>query len=306
MAEREKIPNKQRRALAREERRRAEAEAAQRKQTRNWRNGLVSFVVVGVIAAVVFQAFAGGPETIDDAILLSSVEVEAAREAAGCEVLAERAPLPDRSHFENSAQVDPETIYTDTRPTHSGPHTVGVHPITAAASRQIDEVSSTHNLEHGTVIAWWDPERIDRATAGQIGTWASTLNANGFRRDAAGVGIISSPYEEPGISSGKAIALRAWGTAMDCDVWDETVANAFVLDHFGSHGIGPERSLAPFPEGVLTYEDREVDDTTEEDAPIDGRSPAEGMEELSPEDREGVVTDEEVDTADDTEDTDGP
>jgi len=291
VAEREKIPNKQRRALAREERRRAEAEAVQRKQTRNWRTGLVSFVVVGVIAAVVFQAFAGGPASIEDAILLSSTEVEAAREAAGCEVLAERAPLPDRSHFENSTQVDPETVYTDTRPTHSGPHTVGVHPITPAATRQIDEVSSTHNLEHGTVIAWWDPERTDSATAGQIGTWASTLNANGFRRDASGVGIITSPYEDPGIDSGKAIALRAWGTAMDCDTWDETVANAFVLDHFGTHGIGPERTIAPFPEGVLAYEDRDVADTSEENAPIDGLTPEEGMEELSPEEREGVVTD---------------
>ena len=289
MAEREKIPNKQRRALAREERRRAEAEAAQRKQTRNWRTGLVSFVVVGVIAAVVFQAFAGGPESIEDAILLSSAEVEVAREAAGCEVLAERTPLPDRSHFENSAQVDPEQIYTDTRPTHSGPHTAGVHPITPAATRQIDEVSSTHNLEHGTVIAWWDPEQIDSATAGQIGTWASTLNANGFRRDAAGVGIVTSPFEDPGIGSGKAIALRAWGTAMDCDTWDETVANAFVLDHFGTHGIGPERTIAPFPEGVLVYEDREVADTSEDDAPIDGFTPEEGMEELSPEERDGVV-----------------
>ena len=291
MAEREKIPNKQRRALAREERRRAEAEAVQRKQTRNWRTGLVSFVVVGVIAAVVFQAFAGGPASIEDAILLSSAEVEAARDAAGCEVLTERAPLPDRSHFENSAQVDPGTVYTDTRPTHSGPHTVGVHPITPAATRQIDEVSSTHNLEHGTVIAWWDPEQIDSATAGQIGTWASTLNANGFRRDASGVGIITSPYEDPGIGSGKAVALRAWGTAMDCDTWDETVANAFVLDHFGTHGIGPERAIAPFPEGVLVYEDREVTDTSEDDAPIDGLTPEEGMEELSPEEREGVVVD---------------
>jgi hypothetical protein len=305
VAEREKIPNKQRRALAREERRRAEAEAAQHKQTRNWRNGLLSFVVVGVIAAVVFQAFAGGPASIDDAILLSSAEVEAAREAAGCEVLTERQPLPDRSHFENSAQVDREAIYTDTRPTHSGPHTVGVHPITPAATRQIDEVSSTHNLEHGTVIAWWDPEQVDSATAGRIGTWASTLNANGFRRDAAGVGIITSPFEDPGIGSGKAIALRAWGTAMDCDTWDESVANAFVLDHFGTHGIGPERSIAPFPEGVLAYEDREVGDTSEEDAPIDGLTPQEGMEELSPADREGTVTDEEADATDGTEDTDG-
>lgn len=290
MAEREKIPNKERRARAREERRRAEAEAAERQGSRGWRNGLATFAVVGVVAAVLFQAFAGGPETIEDAILLTSAQAESAREAAGCEVLADRAPLPDRSHFENSAQVDAAAVYTDTRPTHSGPHTAGVHPITPAATRQIDEVSSTHNLEHGSVIVWWDPARIDDATAGEIGTWASTLNANGFRRDASGVGVITSPFDDPGIGTGKAVALRAWGVAMDCDTWDETVAHAFALDHFGTHGIGPERQIAPFPEGVLAYEDREVSDTSEEDAPIEGLTPEGGMEELDPEDREGVVS----------------
>jgi hypothetical protein len=296
VAERDRIPNKERRARAREERRRAEAAQAERKQSRGWRNGLATFAVVGVVAAVLFQAFAGGPETIEDAILLTSTEVESAREGAGCEVLADRAPLPDRSHFENSAQVDPATVYTDTRPTHSGPHTAGVHPITPAATRQIDEVSSTHNLEHGSIIVWWDPEQIDSATAGAIGTWASTLNANGFRRDASGVGIITSPFEDPGIGTGKAVAFRAWGVAMDCDTWDETVAHAFALDHFGTHGIGPERQIAPFPDGVLAYEDREVADTSEEDAPIDGLTPEEGMEELDPEDREGVVSEDEGET----------
>ena len=289
MAERERIPNKQRRAMAREQRAAEEAAASQHNQTRNWRNGLASFVVVGVVAAVLFQAFAGGPETIDDAILLSVGQVEDARQAAGCVVLADREPLPDRSHVDNSAQLDRDAVYTDARPTHSGPHTSGVHPITPAASRQIDEVSSTHNLEHGTIIVWWDPDQVDGAIAREIGDWATTLNANGFRRDAAGVGVMSSPFDDPGIASGGAVALRAWGVAMDCDRWDADVANAFVLDHYGTHGIGPERSIAPFPDGVLAYADREVDDTSEEEFPSDRTAPEGGFEELDPADREGVV-----------------
>jgi hypothetical protein len=291
VAERERLTNKERRAKAREERRRKEEEAAARRKRDQMRNGLITFVVVGVIAAVVLQAFLGGPDTIDDAILISSSEAEEAFDAAGCEILADREPLPDRAHFEANQQPNLDTIYPDIRPTHSGPHTVGTHPVTAAARSQISEAATTHNLEHGTIIAWWDPEQIDSATAGEIGTWASTLNANGFRRDAAGVGIITSPFEDPGIDGGKAVAFRAWGTAMDCETWDETVANAFVLDHFGTHGIGPERSIAPFPDGVLAYEDREVTDTDEAEAPIDGATPDEGMQELTPEDREGVVTD---------------
>ena len=294
VAERERIPNKQRRAMAREERKQQEAAATARKQQRNWRAGLTTFVVIVVVGAVVYQAFAGGPELLDDAILLSSGEVEEAREAAGCELLVDREPLPDRSHFENSAQVDPESIYTDTRPTHSGPHTVGVHPSTPAAGNQIDEISSTHNLEHGSVIVWWDPEQVDQSTASELGSWARLMNASGFRRDAAGVGIITSPYEDPGIESGRAVALRAWGVAMDCDRFDETVANAFLLDHYGTHGIGPERTLAPFPAEVLAYTDREVADTSDEDAPVDGTTPEGGLEELSPEDREGIVQDDDT------------
>ncbi len=294
MAERERIPKKQRRERARQERQRQEEAAAARAQQRSWRTGLISFVVVAVVGAVVYQAFAGGTDPLEDAILVSSSAAEEAQAAAGCEVIVDREPLSDRTHFDNSAQVDAASVYTDTRPTHSGPHTAGVHPITPAADRQIDEVSATHNLEHGTVIVWWDPEQTDPDAAGELGSWARLMNASGFRRDAAGVGIITSPYTDPGIDSGKAVAFRAWGVAMDCDRWDETVANAFLLDHFGSHGIGPERNLAAFPAEVLAYSDRDVDDTSDADAPIEGTSPEQGRQELGPDEREGVVEDEDA------------
>jgi hypothetical protein len=276
VAERERLTNRERRERAREERKRKEAEAAKKTKRNQLRNGLVTFAIVGVIAAVVLQAFLGGPDTIDDTILVASSEAEDAREAAGCEVLADRDPLPDRQHFPNNATPDPDTIYGEIRPTHSGPHTEGVHPVTASANRQIDEVSTTHNLEHGTIIVWYDPAETDAGS--EIGTWAETLNANGFRRDIGGIGIITSPYEEPGISSGKGVALRAWGTAWDCDEWDETVANAFVIENYGTHGIGPERSAAPYPNEVLAYEDVDVDDTSTEEAPIDGSTPSEEVE----------------------------
>ena len=274
MAEKERLTNKERRAKSREERKRKEAEAAQKRKRGNARNGLITFAIVAVIAAVVLQAFLGGPTSIDETILISSSEADEARLAAGCEVLVEREPLPDRTHFETNAAPDADSIYGDVRPTHSGPHTVGVHPVTASASRQIDEVSTTHNLEHGTIIVWYDPDRVD---GNVIGDWAETLNANGFRRDAGGIGILTSPYTDPGISSGRAVALRAWGTAVDCDEWDETAANAFVIENFGTRGIGPERIAAGYPEEILDYRDRDLDDS---EAPADGQMPPEDVEEL--------------------------
>jgi hypothetical protein len=292
VAERERLTNKERRALGREERKRKEAEAAKRRKRDQLRNGLITFAIVAVVGAVVLQAFLPDGNELDEAILVSSSAAEVARVNAGCQVVVDREPLPDRTHFENTQAPDPDTIYGEVRPTHSGPHTIGVHPVLPAADRQIDEVSTTHNLEHGTIIVWWDPDQTDRPTRNAIGSWSETLNANGFRRDIGGIGILTAPYEDPGISSGKAIAFRAWGTAMDCDEWDETVAHAFVIEHFGTHGIAPERLSAPFPTEVLVFEDREIDDTSAEEAPIDVRTPPEEMEEIDPSELDETPADE--------------
>jgi hypothetical protein len=296
VAERERLTNKERRALAREERKRKEAEAAAQRKRRSLRNGVVTALVVGVVAAVVLQAFLGGPESLGEAVLISSSEAEDARAAAGCEVLADREPSDDRSHFAANAAPSADAIYTELRPPHSGPHTESVHPIVSdGASSQLDERSLTHNLEHGAIIAWYDPEQVDRGTAAEMGDWAGTLNANGFRVDRGGTAIFVAPYEDPGISSGKAIAFRAWGTAMDCDEWDETVAHAFVIENYGMHGIGPERMIAPYPSEVLDYTDREVEDS---DAPIDGQMP-------EAEEGDGLVETDEDATAETDEDVTG-
>lgn len=255
MAEQERLTKQQRRERDRQQREQQRAEAARKRRRTSLRNGLVTFVIVLAAGAVVYQALAGGPASIDEPILIAADEAEQARAAAGCEVLTEREPLPDVYHVESSSDIDADAVYTDTRPTHSGPHTTATHPVVTSASSQINEVSSTHNLEHGTIIAWYDPDQVDRGTASEIGDWAEMLTENGLANRPAGVGIMSSPYED-GMSSGKAVALRAWGTAMDCDEWDETVANAFVLDHYGANGIAPERALAgEIPDDILTYAD---------------------------------------------------
>ena len=266
MAERERLTNKERREQARQERKRREEELAKKRKRSGLRNGLIAALIVAVVGAVVLQAFLGGPENIGDAILVNSSEAEEARAAAGCEVLADREPFEDRTHFEGASAPSADSIYTGIRPTHSGPHMIQFHQlVSAGAGSQLDERSTTHNLEHGAIIAWYDPEQVDNAD--EMGSWSERLNDNGFGQRRSGGAIFVSPYTDPGISSGKAVAFRAWGVAMDCDEWNETVANAFVVDHYGMHGIGPERTLSPYPEGVLEYGDREVEDNDE--APVD-------------------------------------
>ncbi len=273
MAERERLTNKERRAASREERKRQEAEAAARAKKAQLRNGAITVVVVALVGLLAFQAFRPDPRSLDEAILVSAEEADQAQLAAGCEVIVDREPLPDRFHFEAAAAPEADAIYTDVRPTHSGPHNVQITPVSPDGySRPIDERSSTHNLEHGAVIVW---HAEDGDVSGrEINDWAATLNANGFgnRSELSGAAVLSAPYAGE-ITSGKQVAFRAWGTAMDCDTFDEDVANAFVARNFGTRGIGPERTFAPYPEEALDFSDADVDDTTEEEAPVEGDEP---------------------------------
>jgi hypothetical protein len=292
VAERERMTNKERRAASREERKRKEAEAAAKAKKAKTRNGLITVVVVALVGLLAFQAFRPDPRTLDEAILVSAEAAEEAEQAAGCEVLVDRQPLADRFHFEASAAPDPDSIYTDVRPTHSGPHTVQTTPVSPDGyTRPIDERSSTHNLEHGAIIVWHDPD--GDVDAGAIDEWAATLNTNGFGENSAlsGAAILSAPYEG-GITSGKAVAFRAWGTAMDCDTFDEDVAHAFAARNFGTRGIGPERTFSPYPTGALDFSDLDVTDTSESEAPLESDEPDTATEdELEDEVGEDAVED---------------
>ena len=260
MAEKERLTNKERRARGREERKRKEAEAARKRRRNTIRNTAVGAVAFAVVAAVVLQAALGGDATIDDPVLVSTTELDDAQAAAGCAPLAEREPLDDSSHFERPDAPPGDLIYPDVRPTHSGPHTVQtLPPQPRGSSTQIDEKTSTHNLEHGAIIVWYDPDQVDEDTVEDMGEWAATLNASGFQSSQGGALVYVSPYQDPGISSGQAVALRAWGTAVDCDEWDETIGNGFVAQHYGNRGIGPEApGFAPYPDDVLDITDEDV------------------------------------------------
>jgi len=262
VAERERLTNKERRAQGREERKRKEAAAAAKARRDRLRNRAITSVVASLVGVVVFQAVRPDPRSLDEAILVNVEEAEEAQDDAECELIAEREPLSESFHFEASVAPEADTVYTGVRPTHSGPHNAQVSPASLDGfSRQIDERSSTHNLEHGAVIVWYDPTGTD---GDQIAAWAEVLNVNGFGEAAtrSSAAILTSPYEEPGISSGKAVAFRAWGTAMDCERFDETAANAFVARHFGSRGIGPEGSMVGYPERTLEFSDVDVAETS--------------------------------------------
>lgn len=286
VAEQERLTNKERRVQAREERKRKEEAARKRAQKQRLKGGAVAAVITALVAFTVFQAFFNaGPSLEGDTIEIAASEVDDLREAAGCEVVTERSPLPESFHFEGNEEPPADSIYTDTRPTHSGPHLGQVSAVSEDGySSQVSETATTHNLEHGAVIVWFDPEQAADEDVSAISDWNQTLNNSGFREDPrTGAGVTSSPYEDPGISSGQTFAFRAWGTAMDCEAWDEDVANAFVAEHYGTRGIAPEGTFGGYPEGAVELVDDDgeaiVPGPSEPEIPDDAELDEDALEE---------------------------
>ena len=279
MAEERKLTKKERRAKARAERKRQEAEEAKKARRQRWTTYGVTALVIAFVAWIVWTADPfGGGETVAGETL-SVAAYEEARQSAGCEVVSDEA-LPNANHVEPATAPPASTLYAGApRPTHSGPHYATVHPVVQDGfDSQAEERALTHNLEHGAVIVWYDPEQVD--SIGTIEDWAEGLNQSGFAFPNSGGAVFVSPYTDPGISSGKPLALRAWGIAVDCDSWDETVGNGFVIEHFGTHGISPENRFSPYPEDVLAFSDREIEDNpqggteTHAPAPTDTGEPS--------------------------------
>jgi hypothetical protein len=144
-------------------------------------------------------------------------------------------------------------VLYDVRPTHAGPHFDGVNPVGVFSSPQ-DERLVVHNLEHGAVVVWYDPDLIDRDDLQALESWVEDRNRAGFH-GRAGSAVIASPYPVP-LDSGKTLAFRAWMAAVDCDGFAEEYADAFLATHYGTRGIAPERALGPYPREVLDLDGR--------------------------------------------------
>ena len=214
--------------------------------------GRVAWALAGLAMVALVIRLAIGDPRLDAPLELDAASVEQARAEAGCEVVATEA-AGDRTHLAAGttlSQVDTGTI----QPPTGAPHYAGISLLVLdGTDRQLDVLSLGHNLEHGAVVAWYDPTAVDGDTIGEMQAWSGLLNNSGFTDQRSGGGIFVAPFEEPGITSGAAVALRAWGLGVDCDTWDDTAANSFVVETYGNRDIAPEGT--PFPDGTLSYSD---------------------------------------------------
>lgn len=288
MAEQERLTKAERREQKRQRRLEEEQARAEQAKRERRRNVLYGVSLATVVAVLVFLAFGNQPD-LTDAITLTRADAEAAEAASGCEVV-DLPPIESREHLDPATAPPAEVLYTNGRPTATGPHFVTPLPVrNGVPENPIDERGSTHNLEHGTILVWIDEEQVPAEDVDDIGDWVATLNQAGFAENTGRAGIMASPIgDEVPIDSGKALAIRAWGVAMDCDSWDRDWANGFTIENFGTRGTAPERFIGTYPEEVLAYEGDGDTQLEDDETPQDDTPPASEIPSIEPSDEDAV------------------
>lgn len=254
MAEEERKTKAQRRAEARAERKRKEEEAARQQKRASIRNAVIAVAVVAVVALVSVPAVMTLLGDDGDANVVSQSAALEARESASCEMVVDGQPLEEAVHLDPQEAPPADALYASspTRPTTSGPHFDGQSGTVAGVPAQpLDERQVTHNMEHGALLVWFDPDRVDQSTVDDMEDWMLDRLDMGFESRAGG-SVYVSPYDG---EMDAPVAMRLWGYALDCQEWDRTVADSMLIDYYGTKGIAPERNLSPYPEGSLAYGD---------------------------------------------------
>jgi hypothetical protein len=237
---------RERREHARRERRQREESQEREGRTRR------VLIIAGTIAAVLAIAAVVWFTREEPAETGIAIEPAAAAEAA--EMLAcdrpDIEPPTTTAHIAEEGAPQPEDLY-EGRPTHGGPHFANVSPI-RITDEPLDERLTTHNLEHGAVVVWYDPDEASAEDVAAAEDWAGERNRGGFQQ-RAGTGILVSPYPEQPLPTGGVFAFRAWLAAVDRDGFDPDAADAFLALHYGSAGQAPEAFFSPYPEDVLVF-----------------------------------------------------
>lgn len=206
-----KLLEKQQRRAAEEERRREQQKAARK---RNLVTLVIALVVIVLVATLVIQNRdeSGGN--------LPSV----GRGEAGCTEIEEH-------DIEGQEHVDVTPQY------QTNPPTSGNHLQTPASPGFFDEAvdpgAVVHNMEHGQIIFWYDPEAPP-----------DVIDAIEAAVDQQFDASLAIPWDE--IESPYNFAMTAWGASQHCREVSQSVVDAFREEY---QGRGPE--VIP---GIDTYE----------------------------------------------------
>ena len=132
MAEQERKTKAERREEKRQRRMEEEAAAAAAQKRQTIRNAAVGAGLVAVIGGLAFLAVGNLNPTIENAITVAQADIDASREANGCEVLA-LEPIASREHIEPATAPPQEVLYVNGRPTATGDHELETWSVEAHA-----------------------------------------------------------------------------------------------------------------------------------------------------------------------------
>lgn len=154
------------------------------------------------LAAVVAALASGGSEPVE----LTDIET-----------------FPDlgAEHIDPSA---PTPAYNSNPPT-SGPH-AGTPAPCGIYLQVVPDIFAVHSLEHGAVVAWYNPDTVPATELGAL---------QEFARDA-GTHIIVAPRQD----APDPLVLTAWTNLLRLDGFDQTRVRAFY-DQYAQ--AGPERGV---------------------------------------------------------------
>lgn len=187
------VARRDRKDQARQARERARKQMARRSAIRR----AVVFLAVGAVAlgTLWYLNRSAAPKPLP-------AEARAAADAAGCGPIEAPAATPDRTHLQSG-----ETYAYSDHPATSGPHDpapLGIPPHTY--DQPIPETQAVHNLEHGSVIAYYRDGGDGALSDEAVGALAEVADASRS--------TIAAPHAE--LAPGTALAVTAWNKLLEC------------------------------------------------------------------------------------------
>jgi len=215
-----KLQEKQRRRLAEQMRRDQQRKAARR-------SNMITIAIALVIAAAVTVFIIS--ERSGDSDAPPAPEGVAASEA-GCDEVEDHEE-EGSNHVDAGTNVDYETS-PPTSGNHWPPENVadpGFYP------DAVDEESLVHNLEHGQIVIWYDPDASTQTQENLQGLVNSANDPDALPGSQPTGPIIAVPYGD--VPEGKSLVLTAWTHSQACSSYSLEAINDF-REKF--QGRGPE------------------------------------------------------------------
>lgn len=205
-----KLLEKQQRRAAEEERRREQQKAARK---RNLVTLVIAVVILGAVIALVLR------DRGDDEELAGVGPGK-----AGCTEIEEHED-EGQDHVEVTPQYG-------TNPPNSGPH-LGTPASPGFFEDPIDPGALVHNLEHGQIVFWYDPDAPQDVLDDLEAVVDQEFEAS-----------VAAPWPEP--EAPYNFAMSAWGATQKCREVSQAVVDEFRETY---QGHGPEQVGIPTFEG---------------------------------------------------------